>query len=164
MKKTKECKCKDCGEINPENFYPKNKGRCKSCTLVLAKAKYSGLTEDLKSEYITKYRDWQKDNLVRYRVLSARSRADKKGMKFNLTEEYIYELLRKQNNKCYYTQIEFNNSSHVYSMSIDRIDSNKGYTVDNIRLVCSAVNYMKAEYSEDLFLALNKAIYLNNLA
>lgn len=37
------------------------------------------------------------------------------------------------------------------SLSIDRIDSAKNYTRDNIQLVCQAVNYMKGTMSNDEF-------------
>jgi hypothetical protein len=36
---------------------------------------------------------------------------------------------------------------HSTNISIDRIDSNKGYTKDNIQLVCAYVNIMKSDKS-----------------
>ena len=35
-------------------------------------------------------------------------------------------------------------------MSLDRIDSSKGYTVENCRLVCTAVNLAMNEWGEDV--------------
>lgn len=158
----KEFCCKDCGTKNSEHFYPKIKGRCKNCTLVVAKEKYENKSKKDKKEYINQQKLYYKNNIVKARYLGLKYRALKKNLDCDITEDYLNQLLINQNNKCYYTQIEFDNSSEVYSFSVDRIDSFKGYTKDNVRLVCSAINYMKAEYSEDLFLALNKAIYLNN--
>ncbi len=37
------------------------------------------------------------------------------------------------------------------TISIDRIDSNIGYTLDNVQLVCFAVNLMKRDHSSDDF-------------
>lgn len=38
-------------------------------------------------------------------------------------------------------------------MSIDRIDPNKGYTKDNVQLVCAQVNMMKSDMSlEELYM------------
>jgi hypothetical protein len=34
-------------------------------------------------------------------------------------------------------------------VTIDRIDNDRGYARDNIRLVCRAVNYMKAAMTDD---------------
>lgn len=160
----KEYKCKHCGTTNPEHFYGVNKSKCKTCNLVVAKEKYANKTEEEKKEYIEQQKLYYKNNIVRARYLGIKHRAIKKNLDCNITEDYLTQLLENQNNRCYYTQIEFDNSSEIYSFSVDRISSDKGYTKDNIRLVISAVNYMKAEYSEDLFLALVKTIYLNNLA
>ena len=48
------------------------------------------------------------------------------------------------------TLIIGNGKRNKYNLSIDRIDSSKGYTKDNIQLVCSAANMMKGymEYNE----------------
>lgn len=35
---------------------------------------------------------------------------------------------------------------HPYKASLDRIDSNKSYTKDNIQFVCMSINYMKNEF------------------
>jgi len=39
-----------------------------------------------------------------------------------------------------------------YNISIDRIDSSKGYTKDNIQLVGSIINIMKNDIKEEDFL------------
>lgn len=42
---------------------------------------------------------------------------------------------------------------HLKNMSIDRIDPNKGYTKDNVQLVCAQVNMMKSDMSlEELYM------------
>lgn len=47
-------------------------------------------------------------------------------------------------------------------ISIDRIDSNKGYTVDNTVLCCYAVNLMKSDLSVDEMLWWCKAVLAQN--
>lgn len=42
---------------------------------------------------------------------------------------------------------------HLKNMSIDRIDPTKGYTEDNVQLVCAQVNMMKSDMS------LGRALY-----
>ncbi len=44
------------------------------------------------------------------------------------------------------------------NLSIDRIDSSGDYTIDNVQLVCSCVNIMKREISQDIFMKFCKAI------
>jgi hypothetical protein len=43
-------------------------------------------------------------------------------------------------------------------VSIDRIDSAKGYTLDNIQLVCRSVNRSKSNIDNNEFIAMCKAI------
>lgn len=38
-----------------------------------------------------------------------------------------------------------------FAPSIDRIESKKGYTSDNIQIVCQIVNRAKNEYSQEMF-------------
>jgi len=96
-------------------------------------------------------------------ILAAKRRANKKQIEFDLSEQFITELLRKQNNKCAITQIEFDtlkeysNRTRPFAISIDRIDSLKGYTGDNVRLVCVAVNYALNEFGETIFHKICKA-------
>ena len=45
-----------------------------------------------------------------------------------------------------------------HNISIDRIDSNKGYYIDNIQLVYPKINMMKFTYSQDEFIDLCKRV------
>jgi hypothetical protein len=85
-----------------------------------------------------------------------KTRAKRKGVEFNLTENFIKNLLvNKQNNKCAYTGIEiyvnhkYRETTPYDTASLDRIDSNKGYTEDNVQWVMLGINYMKLNFSED---------------
>ena len=44
-----------------------------------------------------------------------------------------------------------NGQINDYNLSIDRIDSNKGYTIDNIQLVGAIINIMKNDMLEKDF-------------
>lgn len=85
-----------------------------------------------------------KRDFIGDRVFATRKRAEEKGWEHNLTREVIEDLLVKQEHKCYYTGIVFNPACKKTSMSIDRRDSRKGYTTDNIVLCCTQVNKMKS--------------------
>lgn len=114
--------CKFCGESNLDNFNIGIKTRCKVC------------------------------EILGIRLRHALDRALLKGLEFNLDLPFLQELRLKQNNRCIYTGIEFNNNNENYSLSLDRIDSGQGYTKDNIQLTCSVVNYMKRSLSHTEFL------------
>ena len=47
------------------------------------------------------------------------------------------------------------------NVSIDQIVPSKGYTIDNIQLVCMAVNQLKSDFSMDVILTLCSAIVEN---
>lgn len=77
---------------------------------------------------------------------------------FAITEEDILELYYKQDEKCalsgqILTKIALEDKGvNKYNISIDRIDSSKGYTKDNIELIGSIINIMKNDIKEEDFL------------
>jgi len=76
-------------------------------------------------------------------------------LELNLDYDYLINLYEKQHHKCALSGLimsfEFGNSR---SISIDRIDSSKGYQVGNVQLVCQAFNWMKNNSSQDEALTL----------
>lgn len=88
---------------------------------------------------------------ISYSLRNAKKRAISKGLEFNIDYEYIMELLEKTNYICAVTNIllEFdNNKKNINQMSLDRIDSTKGYIVGNIQLVTLGFNYMKNSFTQ----------------
>lgn len=87
--------------------------------------------------------------------------AKRRGIDFNITLDDLDTQLEKQNGKCFYTGIElttpktpddcYKNKSS-YNISIDRIDSLKSYTKDNIQLVLKDINKMKLNHSSEIFI------------
>jgi CRISPR/Cas system Type II protein with McrA/HNH and RuvC-like nuclease domain len=73
----------------------------------------------------------------------------------SLKLEDLLNAYSTQNGKCFYSGRTMTlKSNDPNSLSIDRIDSSIGYTVDNIVLCCSIVNYMKQEYKYGDFITL----------
>ena len=93
---------------------------------------------------------WAKDAMRKIR-----SRSKNFNIDTDLTWEYLIELLDYQDRKCAITSLpfEFKYSFHgridQYRASVDRIDSKKGYTKDNVQLVCAQVNIMKHQSSSE---------------
>lgn len=87
----------------------------------------------------------------------AKTRAGKKGLEFNLTFDFTKKLLDVSGYRCAVTGLEMNLQSsprkkaNAFKCSLDRIDSEKGYTEDNVRFVCWAVNQMKADRTDEEF-------------
>ena len=87
--------------------------------------------------------------------ISRRSRD--KGREIEFDREYIKELYNKQNGRCFYTDEPMSLGYHrdkkdLYSLnfhniSVDRIDSKKGYTKENTVLCCWGCNALKGDHS-----------------
>lgn len=79
-------------------------------------------------------------------------RAIKKNMPYNLTPEWVHDHMI--NGTCEVTGIKFklqpnNAACNPFLPSIDRVDSNKGYTRDNCKVVIIGFNILKSNNSND---------------
>lgn len=85
--------------------------------------------------------------------------AKARNIEFKVTIEEIGDLLEAQENKCALSgeEIEFT-SYGIKTASLDRIDSNKGYTIDNIQWLHKDVNRMKLNLCQERFIELCKKI------
>lgn len=96
-------------------------------------------------------------------VFFAAKRARDTGRDFNLTREDVAR--RVAAGRCEVTGLPFDmapgpdrHHANPWAPSLDRKDSSKGYTTDNVQVVVSAYNYAKSEWSADVLLRLARAI------
>lgn len=96
--------------------------------------------------------------IYRNSLASIRERKKKgKNIDFTITKEFLRELWDLQKGKCYYTGIEMRISArdkhpqHPQHPSLDRKDSNEGYTKENVVFCCQSINFAKSCYSENEF-------------
>lgn len=87
----------------------------------------------------------------------------------NLTSEYLAELYEKQNGKCAITGLPIEasitntkNRGRVWTASVDRIDSSKGYIEGNVQWLHKDINRMKWDLDTDKFIELCKLVANNN--
>jgi hypothetical protein len=80
---------------------------------------------------------------ARYLVWQASRRAKRKGVSFSLAQTDVVDLQRRIDaGFCEVTGTPFDLEVDKFnSPSLDRIDSSKGYSPDNVRVVCAALNY-----------------------
>ena len=76
----------------------------------------------------------------------SRNRSQKKGLGTGLSVEDVTQLFIAQRGKCAVSGVDFHlegesSRDRAFAPSIDRIDNAKGYTPDNVRLVCRIANY-----------------------
>ena len=92
---------------------------------------------------------------------AAKQRAKKRGADFTITMDDV--LPQVELGYCSVTKIPFsheampNRRRNPFAPSIDRIDSSKGYTPDNIRVVIFAFNLMLADFGAEVFGEVAKA-------
>lgn len=103
----------------------------------------------------------RRHNPIYRAIWLAKSRAKEKGRSFDLTSGWMLEQLARQDNRCAITGIEMAVAADLgakspYQVSIDRIDSARGYTRDNCRLVALAVNLALNVWGLETYLALAK--------
>ena len=153
--------CQDCGVTDPILFYTTAKSRCKKCTSIqnLRRLDANPAAKQLNKERAAL---WQRNNPIRYRWLQAKNRAARKDLEFSITESDILSLYDKQNGLCAYTGLQLSldcSEFDLQSASIDRVDSSKGYILDNVVLCCVVVNTMKNDLSTDQFKTFIVALY-----
>ena len=97
-----------------------------------------------------------KTNPIYHLLKSTKNHAKDRKLNVEINEKDIEDRIRFQKNMCGYTKIKFDNKNN--KPSIDRINSNKGYLKNNIRMLIYDVNRMKSDLKEDNFLKLCKLI------
>jgi hypothetical protein len=103
-------------------------------------------------------RRWGKYSLERalkQRLVSSLDRRDKHGFEHNIDLDYLRTLYHKQDGKCYYTGTELTfRPNESATLSLDRVDSTRGYVKGNLVFCTWEVNSMKQDMSMDRFIEL----------
>lgn len=133
--------CTNCGKLKPLSEYRLNpmtgrySYRCASCPPAPRHHKYDTV------EVYLKHRYWD-----------AKRKVNGGGFATDcFTLEYILGLLEQQDGCCAVTgkAFTFGGNNVGTNVSIDRIDPNKPYSSENVRLVCAAVNLMKHRMNDN---------------
>ena len=159
--------CNECRKVQRQNTYEPKKTGTKKCSLCGKPKDVSnfhidkhnspdGLASGCKVCRLIQARESNSKfpNFITQTIKNARSNAKKRKLLFSITTENIIDLYKTQNGKCAITDVLMtynqkereDTDAHILNptnMSIDRIDSSKGYTIDNIQLVCAAINKIK---------------------
>src|SRR5690348_16849876 len=91
---------------------------------------------------------------------SIKYKANLRGIHFDLTLPFLDKLIKEQGFRCKYSGLPIDAKTRgKITASLDRIDSDKGYTEDNVQFVSIKVNYMKHVLDQTEFLDLIRKIY-----
>lgn len=111
------------------------------------------------------------DERIKQIIRNSKVRAASKKIDFDLNVENIIE--RVKNGVCEATGLKLDlsiegisSNRNPYTPSIDRVDNTKGYTMDNVMVVCLGYNLIKSSFSiQDLHmfcsLILEKSLFLD---
>lgn len=147
--------CKECKKQTNEAYYQRNKIIANS----YSKMYYANNLEKISELGKIRYHKKVKTDYIGIMLSGCRSNARKRNREFNISKEFILNLLEKQENRCYYSGDELTVEPKLYNtLSIDRVDSSKGYTEDNVVLCCQKVNVVKNNLSDIEFINLCKKI------
>jgi hypothetical protein len=166
-----EKQCRVCREVKPLTAFPKKSKKttltlqktyeytdCKQCKNNAAKlwrAKAKANKHIKKQGKISSATAEEKPwiSAIRFRSSSAKRRSKDKNNLFNLTEEYLYDLLLKQNKCCALTGVPLSLEMHnPLCISLDQIEPNQGYTEGNIQWLAWCVNFAKGELTNSDFI------------
>jgi hypothetical protein len=141
------CECMLCGKQKPVSRKTLQEGRSKSCGCQIGRDAHKRL--------------WQGvgDLSVRY-ITHLRCNAKRRNIPFNITVEDAWNKFVQQGYRCAISgePIRITKTSSTKALrllntaSLDRIDSNLGYTIDNIQWLHKDVNKMKLDHSQEKFI------------
>lgn len=131
---------------------------CKSCRTAIAN---KSLLRNVKKE---NNKQWKGYKDIPFNWFSKYFLRGKKKRTGTINIEQVYELWIKQNKKCALSNLDINfyDDGNGHTCSIDRIDSNKEYDLENIQLVHKDVNLMKNKFNQDYFIDICKLISKKN--
>jgi hypothetical protein len=174
--------CRVCGETKLLSEFGKSgkttgsgyKAVCKICLAKKLKD-WRVANPDKAKDQDKLFRDRNKEkisikNQKRYKNLTLEQKFDqlvktagkRKNKKCFITVEHLHDVWQRQEGLCVYTKLPLTSEGHqLNTVSLDRVDSSKDYTVDNIQLVCVPINRMKLDYTEDQFIELCRLVTHN---
>jgi hypothetical protein len=144
--------CSKCGKLlsaDSQNFYQKKSGilssECRKCFR----------ERSSKNQKVRHYAGGI-DYHLSYIMRGVRQRARKTDVECEIDAEFLKMLLKKQNGLCAISKTPLTflkGQGHIpTNASVDRIDSGKGYTKDNVQLVAHQINTMKSNLSINQFI------------
>lgn len=140
--------CSKCPSCNAEQAYTRmdhaktshsSGWRCKSCA-ASEKAFASAATGFVGNIRVGWFKKFEKSAAFR-------------NLRWQLSIEFLNSLWTKQAGRCALSGVELNNAYGTETVSIDRIDNDRGYEEDNVQLIHKALNLMKRDMPDDEFVA-----------
>ena len=148
-----ECSCGSINKVHATHLVSSGTGMCKECADKAEMIKRFSGVGDIPYAY------WAE--LTRRATGEKSGRKSRVSLEFDFTIEDGWEMFQSQNGKCALSGIDIKFVKYGRSVkatlksqtaSLDRIDSSKGYTKDNVQWVHKDINRMKNVYSDEYFI------------
>lgn len=157
--------CAPCIKIQKREYWAKNKERVSKQH---REARLANIEEYLKKEAAARLaKHTNPDKLKRYRAVVSlderafyvhkrcvmwKASAKKRGLVFDLSTEWLLDLLDRQGGVCFYSgRSLFLEPNKADTISLDRVDPAKGYVKGNVVLCSTVVNLCKLDQSVEDF-------------
>lgn len=150
----KVCMSKDCQNKKKTQHYHDNLEHYRQLKREESKRNYKHRASRKREQSVKKYYEDFISTILRY----AKARAKEYSLPFNLDKDFIKQLYESQDKRCAITAIDFQferanekKKRRPFAPSLDRVDYSRGYTKDNVRLVCSIVNIALSDFGDEAF-------------
>ena len=144
--------CYKCGETKLITLFSKDKSKRDGVQTACAQCKRIEMAKRRASPY------GRSQNLIS----DARNSSKKRKLEINISRDWIEEKLNRGICELTGLPFDFTPSKNTYlnkfAPSLDRINSSKGYTKDNVRVVLCAVNLALGQYNDEEMLPILKAM------
>jgi len=149
-----EKRCFKCKQFKDVSDFSKNRSTsdgyqkvCKNCF-----AGYESVKRHYKNKTI-KYKTTLKQYFSQ-KVSNIRRKSEIINLPFDLDTDFLLDLYKNQDGKCYYSNIEMKHNIGVCSfnsISLERLDPNKGYVKTNVVFCANGINSFKGNLSMEEF-------------
>lgn len=144
--------CRYCEKVNDNSMRAYQKSVCLDCSKVFIKDTYNKFND--RASIAT---------ALSRRLTYIKPRAKHFQMDYDLDLDFLIKLYNEQDGKCAYTKFPMQRIGRSnMSISVDRIDSDKGYVKGNVVLCLTCINLMKHKCSTNDFVRFCRIISENN--
>lgn len=165
-KSTIRSNCRECGKRDCQNWHRNNKEKDKKYNIEhydkqKAANYYLENKEHIDKRNAEYHERMMKTVVGRIRNLmkDVRSRSQKYQYEIDIDSDWLIKRFDENEGKCEISDIPFVlKGRSPFSISIDRIDATKGYTKDNVRLVCLMINFALNNFGDTVFFQMCEAV------
>lgn len=152
------CSCGQESIVNSGNLLSGKSTKCYKCkNKDLKKARGRCFSINIHGDDCKQDKQWDKTIPEKF-WKKLKNGAKKRNILFAITKQDLISLFEAQGRRCPYTNILLFLGNKNWSASVDRIDNEQGYVLDNIQFVHKHINLMKNCFSHDYFLDMCKMV------